>query len=156
MQATIEELRGQLQGLFDHFNVDGSWMSATDADRKEIWRDFIDSYTVTRISPHFDAQGSITKTDFWLMFKWVGYNNGFQYTHTIKVVDWGREDTYELDLKDDLGRIYHIELIMDIAEHDYVVAWKEWQKYKEENRQLFDTINADLLEEHIRIAETWE
>lgn len=64
------------------------------------------------------------------MFRWVGYNNGWEYTHTIKAVDWGQEDTYELDLRDDLGRKYHIELIMDVAEHDYVVAWQKWQHYK--------------------------
>ena len=156
MQTAIEELRAKLQRLFDQFNTDGSWMSAKNADGKEIWRDLIDSYMVTRLAPHFNAEGKITKTDFWLMFRWVGYNNGFQYTHTIKVIDWSQDDTYLLDLMDDLGRSYHIELIMDATEHDYVVAWSEWQHYKRENRQLFDTIDADLLEEHIRIAEEWD
>jgi len=156
MQAAIEELRAKLQGLFDQFNTDGSWMSAMDTNRKEIWRDLIDNYKITRVAPHFDAAGNVTKTDFWLMFKWIGYNNGWQCTHTIKVVDWGQEDTYELDLTDDLGRRYHIELIMDATEHDYVVAWKKWQQYKAENRQLFDNIDTQLLEDHVCMAEQWK
>jgi hypothetical protein len=156
MQAAIEELRAKLQGLFDEFNTDGSWMSAMDADGKEIWRDLIDSYTVTRLAPHLDAEGNITKTDFWLMFRWVGYNNGFQYTHTIKVVNRSQDDTYLLDLTDDRGRRYHIELIMDVAEHDCVVAWNRWLRYKDENRELFEAIDAQLLEEHVRIAEGWD
>ena len=115
----------------------------------------VDSYTVTRVAPHFDAQGNVTKTDFLVMFKSVGYNNGYQYTHTIKVVGWGREDTYELDLTDDRGRHYHIELIMDVTEHYYVLDWRKWQSYKAENAAEFEIIDAQLLAEHTTIAEGW-
>lgn len=140
--------------MFNEFNTDGSWMSASD-DSGEIWRDLIDSYQVTRVAPHFDAQGNITSIDFWLFFKWVGYNNGFQYSHTIKVVGYGQEDTYELDLVDDRGRKYHIELLMAVAERDYIATLTKWRRYKSENRELFESIDAELLEEHLEIAEGW-
>ncbi len=116
----------------------------------------VDSYTVTRVAPHFDATGNVTKTDFWVMWKSVGYDNGYQYTHTIKVVDRGSEDSYELDLTDDLGRRYHIELIMDATERDYVLDWRKWQRYKAENAAEFEIIDAQLLDEHTKIAEAWE
>ncbi len=152
----ITDEKAKLQALFDEFNRDGSLMILREGHDTPLPFGLIDSYTVTRVAPHFDAGGNVTKTDFWLMFKSVGYNNGFQFTHTIKVVDWSREDTYELDFTDDLDRRYHIELIMDATEHDYVVAWGKWQWYRAENKSEFDAIDAQLLEEHTKIAEAWD
>lgn len=152
----IEEKKAKLQALFDEFNHDGSLMVMREGRDTPLPFGLIDSYTVTRVAPHFDAGGNVTKTDFWLMFKSVGYNNGFQYAHTIKAVDLSREDTYELDLTDDRDRRYHIELIMDATEHDYVIAWEKWKRYKAENKSEFDAIDAQLLEEHTKIAEGWD
>lgn len=152
----IAEEKAKLQALFDEFNRDGSLMVMREGCDTPLPFGLIDSYIVTRVAPHFDAAGAVTKTDFWLMFKSVGYNNGFQYAHTIKAMDLSREDTYELDLTDDRDRRYHIELIMDATEHDYVIAWGKWQRYKAENRSEFDVIDAQLFEEHTKIAEGWD
>ena len=152
----IANKKAKLQSLFDEFNRDGSLMVMREKSDMPLPFGLIDSYTVTRVAPHFDAVGNVTKTDFWLMFKSVGYNNSFQYTHTIKIIALGQEDTYELDLTDDHGRRYHIELIMNSTEYDYVVAWGKWQQYKADNRSEFDAIDAQLLEEHTRIAEEWD
>ncbi len=116
----------------------------------------IDSYTVTRVAPHFDAAGNVTKTDFWLLFKSAGYNNGWQYAHTIKVVDWSQDDTYLLDLTDDLGRRYHMELLFPTQDLALCADWKDWQAYKAENKAMFEQIDAQLLEEHASIAEAWQ
>jgi len=156
MKEFIAQERARLQALFDEFNREGSLIVMRDGHSEPLPLGLIDSYTVTRVAPHFDAAGSVTKTDFWVMWKSVGYDNGYQYTHTIKIVGWGREDTYELDLTDDLGRRYHIELIMDATEHDYVLDWRKWQGYKTENAAEFEIIDAQILEEHIRIAEEWD
>jgi len=156
MKEFIAEEKARFQAMFDEFNRDGSLMVMRDGNDTPLSFGLIDSYTVTRVAPHFDASGNVTKSDFWLMFKSAGYNNGFQYTHTIKVVKYGREDTFELDLADDRGRRYHIELIMDATEYDYVVAWDKWQRYKAENRSEFDAIDAQLLEEHTKMAEKWQ
>lgn len=156
MKEFIASEKARLQSLFDEFNRDGSIMEMREGRDTPLPFGLIDSYTVTRIAPHFDATGNVTKTDFWVMWKSVGYDNGYQYTHTIKIVDWGREDSFELDLTDDLDRRYHIELILDATEHDYVLDWRKWQRYKAENTAEFKVIDAQILEEHIGIAEEWD
>lgn len=155
MRDFIASEKEKLQTLFAEFNKDGSIMVMREGRDTPLPFGLIDSYTVTRIAPHFDAAGNVTTTDFWLMFKSVGYNNGYQYTHTIKVVGWSQEDTYLIDLIDDRDRKYHVEIIMDATEHDYVVAWRKWQRYKAENAAEFAVIDAQILDEHIRIAEKW-
>lgn len=145
----------KIQSLFDQFNRDGSFMVMREAHYEPLNFGLIDSYTVTRVAPHFDSTGNITKTDFWLLWKSVGYNNGFQYSHTIKVVDWSQDDTYLLDLTDDRGRKYHIELIMDSTEPEEVAAWKRWQRYRSDNALMFEGIDSQILEEHTRMAEEW-
>ena len=156
MKEFIASEKTRLQTLFDEFNRDGSIMVMREGHDAPLPLGLVDSYIVMRVAPSFDAAGNITKTDFWVMFKSVGYNNGCQYAHTIKIVGWGREDTYELDLTDDLGRRYHIELIMDVTEHDDVVDWRAWQNYKGENPAEFEIIDAQILAEHTAIAEGWD
>ncbi len=34
--------------------------------------------------------------------------------------------------------------------------WKDWQAYKRQNKDRFELIDADLLAEHIKIAEEWQ
>lgn len=156
MKDFIEQVRARLQALFDEFNRDGSFIVMREGRDEPLPLGLVDSYTVTRVAPHFDAAGNVTKTDFWVMWKSVGYDNGYQYSHTIKVVDWSREDSYELDFTDDLGRRYHIELIIDATERDYVLDWRKWQRYKAENIAEFEIIDAQILDEHTKIAEAWE
>ena len=156
MQEFIAQEKARLQALFEEFNCDGSFIVLREDRSGPLPLGLVDSYTVTRVAPHFDAAGNTTKTDFWVMWRSVGYDNGYQYTHTIKVVEWSREDTYEIDLTDDRGRRYHIELIMDATEHAYVLDWRKWQRYKMENASEFEIIDAQLLEEHTKIAESWE
>jgi hypothetical protein len=155
MRDFIAEERARLQGLFDQFNENGSWMQMREGKDAPLEFGLIDSYTVTRVAPHFDAAGNLTKTDFWLLFKSAGYNNGWQYVHTIKVTSWSQEDTYLLDLTDDLGRRYHIELLFPIQDRALALDWKSWQSYKAENTTMFEQIDSQLLDEHIRIAEEW-
>ena len=103
MQDFISTEKTKIQALFDAFNRDGATMIMHEGRDTPLPFGLIDSYTVTRIAPHFDAVGKLTKTDFWLVFRTVGYNDGYQYTHTIKVVDWSQDDPYLIDLVDDLG-----------------------------------------------------
>jgi len=156
MREFIAQEKARLQALFDEFNRDGSFIVLREGRGEPLLLGLVDSYTVTRVAPHFDAAGNVTKTDFWVMWKSIGYDNGYQYSHTIQVVDWSRDDTYELDLTDDLGRRYHIELVMDATEHEYVLDWRKWLRYKAENAAEFEIIDAQLLEEHTKIAESWE
>ena len=116
----------------------------------------IDAYTLTRVAPHFDARGDVTRVDFWLFFKALGYDEGFQHAHTVKVVRWSQEDSYEIDLVDDRERRLHIELIVPRLERDLAADWNRWRDYKAANRERFERIDADLLEEHVEMAEGWQ
>lgn len=152
----IANEKAKLQRPFDEFNKKGSWMEMREGDDEPLNFGLIDSYIVTRVAPHFDTIGNVTKIDFWLMFKSAGYNNGWQYAHTIKVVDWNQEDGYLIDLTDDRGRSFHIELLFPTQDVDMVADWKDWQRYKTENKAVFELIDAQLFKEHTQIAEEWD
>lgn len=156
MKEFIEAEKSRLQALFDAFNDKGSWMEMREGADDPLEFGLVDSYIVTRVSPHFDVAGNVTKTDFWLLFKSAGYNNGWQYAHTIKAVDWSQDDTYLLDLIDDRGRRYHLELLFPTLDLALSADWKYWQGYKAENKVMFERIDAQLLEEHTKIAEAWD
>jgi len=156
----IDEEKARIHGLLRLFNERGSRMEVFDEDKKRLFGELVDSFTVTRIAPHFDAQGQHTQSDFWLLWKTVGYNNGWQYAHTVKIVQVNVRDTLEncwliVDLTDDRGRRFHVELIEPITEADYARDWHDWQKYKAANAAMFARIDAELLEEHLQIAEEW-
>lgn len=161
MKEFIAREKERLQGLLRLFNERGSRMEVYGEDGKRILADLVDSFTVTRLAPHFDAQGKHTGSDFWLLWKSVGYDNGWQYAHTVKIVKVQVRDTLEdcwliVDLTDDMGRRFHIELIDPVIEKDYAADWKQWQAYKTENATMFARIDVDLLREHLRIAEEWQ
>jgi len=156
----IEEEKAQIQGLLRLLNARGSRMEVFDEDKKRLFGELVDSFAVTRIAPHFDAQGQHTRSDFWLLWKSVGYNNGWQYAHTVKIVQVTVRDTLEncwliVDLTDDRGRRFHVELIEPITEADYARDWRDWQQYKAANAGMFTRIDAELLREHLQIAEEW-
>lgn len=151
----IASEKAKLQKLFDEFNTTGSWMEMREGNGDPLNFGLIDSYLITRVAPHFDTNGNVTRTDFWLLFKSAGYNNGWQYAHTIKVVDWGQEDGYLIDLTDDRRRKFHIELLFPTQDVEMVSDWKDWQRYKAENKAMFEQIDAHLFEEHVQIAEEW-
>ena len=161
MKAFIEDEKKRLQGLLRLFNERGSRMAVFGEDKVRLFDELVDSVVVTRIAPHFNAQGNHTHSDFWLLWKSVGYNNGWQYAHTVKIVKVQVRDTLEdswliVDLTDDQGRRLHVELIEPVIEKDYAADWKRWQDYKTENAEMFARVDADLLEEHLRIAEEWQ
>lgn len=155
VQGFIEVEKMRLQALFEPFNTQGSWMEVREPGSDPVMLGLVDRYTVTRVAPHFDAAGSVTKTDFWVLFKCAGYDNGWHYAHTVKVVGWSQSDSYMLDLTDDLGRRYHIELIMPSTEPSLVFDWRTWHGYKLGNPDLFLELDAQLLTEHVAIAEAW-
>ncbi len=156
MNELVNQEKTQLQGLFDPFNERGSWMSLAEGREQPLRLGIMEGYLVTRVAPHFDAGGNVTRVDFWLFHKALGYHEGFQHAHTLKVLRWSQEDTYLLDLVDDRQRRFHIELIFPELERDLGADWKRWRKFKAENREMFERIDQQLLAEHIKIAENWE
>jgi len=158
MQEFIQQEKARLQEEFRLFNERGSYVTVyNEDDGQRLFRDIADSFLVTRVAPRFDAQGKVTHTDFWLLWKVLGYDQGFQHSHTIKVVRWWRDggDWAEMDVVDDVGRRHHIELIEPICEAAYAADWNRWQAYRRENQERFEKIDAQILAEHVRIAEEW-
>ncbi len=158
MQEFIQQEKARLQEEFRLFNERGAYVTVyNEDDGQRLFRDVADSFLVTRVAPRFDAQGKVTHTDFWLLWKVLGYDQGFQHSHTIKVVRWWRDsgDWAEMDLVDDVGRRHHIELIEPICEAAYAADWNRWQAYRRDNSERFQRIDTRILAEHVRIAEEW-
>ncbi len=158
MQEFIQQEKTRLQEEFRLFNERGAYVTVYNEDGEQrLFRDIADSFLVTRVAPRFDAQGKVTHTDFWLLWKVLGYDQGFQHAHTIKVVRWWRDggDWAEMDVVDDVGRRHHIELIEPTCEAAYAADWTRWQAYRRENQERFKKTDAQVLAEHVRIAEEW-
>lgn len=158
MQEFIQQEKVRLQEEFRLFNERGSYVTVyNEDDGQRLFRDIADSFLVTRVAPRFDAQGKVTHTDFWLLWKVLGYDQGFQHAHTIKVVRWWRDggDWAEMDVVDDVGRRHHIELIEPTCEATYAADWHRWQAYRRDNEERFERVDAQILAEHVRIAEDW-
>jgi hypothetical protein len=98
----------------------------------------------------------------------LGYDEGFQHAHTVKVVDIRIEDTLTaehdgkevegwliVELTDDLGRIHHVEMIEPVSEPELAADWQRWIAYRQKSAERFHRIDAQLLAEHLRIAEDW-
>ncbi|HEY3417248.1 MAG TPA: hypothetical protein VGM23_10230 [Armatimonadota bacterium] len=156
MKEFIELETARLQTMFNRMNAEGIRITVFNEIGSRLFGDLVDSLRVTRIAPFFDSQGAVTRTDFWLLWKSVGYDEGFQYAHTIKVVKCHVEDPgIEIELSDDQGRRHLLELIEPHQEEEWARDWIRWQQYRKDNRERFEQIDRDLLAEHIRIAEEW-
>lgn len=161
MKAFIEQEKQRLEGRLRLFNERGSRMVVFDEDGQRVLGELIDSFSITRLAPHFDAQGNHSGSDFWLLWKSVGYDHGWQYAHTVKVVKVRVREMLEdcwliVDLTDDQGRRFHVELIEPVVERDYAADWERWSEYKSENAEMFTRIDAEILQEHRQIAEDWQ
>ena len=146
-ESTVQQML-ELQALFDQFNEGGSTMTLSyeEEDLEPIDLGLMDSFTVTRVDG--DA--------FWVMNKVFGYHDGWQHTHTIKVVEWSQDDGYLLDLVDDMDRRFHIELIFPELEPALAGWWADWQPYKARNQERFRLLDEGLLADHMEIALNWE
>lgn len=169
MENIIAEEKARIQRQFHWLNERGCRLQI----RERGGENFIDTITaeltVTRIAPHFDASGEIIRTDFWLLWKELGYQEGFNYSHTIKVVNVSVDDTLTaqsggsevnawliVELTDDLDRIYQLEMIEPVSEPAHAKQWEAWLAFRKNNRDLFQRIDSEILVEHIKIAEDWQ
>lgn len=155
MTELFEKEKARLQGLFDWMNREGSRMTVANPGGEPLELGLVDSFLVTRIAPEVSAAGEIRHVPFWLFWKSVGYHQGNQFAHTLKVLEWRQGDPYELDLLDHRGWWHHVEGLVPPHEPVYLADWRRWQREKAANRELFAEIDAELIEKHVRIAEEW-
>ena len=59
MQEFIAQEKARLQALFEEFNRDGSFIVMREGRGEPLPLGLVDSYTVTRVAPHFDSQGNV-------------------------------------------------------------------------------------------------
>jgi hypothetical protein len=124
-------------------------------EKGHLFECLVDSMIVTRAE----------KKDFWLLWKSVGYSEGPQYSHTVKIVKLEVDDKIEseqdgeqwliVDLTDDLGRRMHVELIEPYTDVKQYAHWRKWNRYKNDHRAAIDETDKRLLQEHKLIAEEW-
>ena len=156
MKEFIQQERARLQEVFRELSERGAWMVLLDgAGKVDIRLGLVDSFIVTRVAPKFDAAGNHTGTDFWLLWKAVGYDEGARHSHTVKVVRWWQDDVYMIDFVDTYDRHHHAEFPLEQTEPNEVRDLKKWHDYKKANAARFAEIDAGVLEEHIRLAEEW-
>jgi hypothetical protein len=147
----IEDMNQKLLFL----NRRGS-MLTLDLGDDVIIRTLVDSYIVTRV------EGDV----FWLLWKALGYTEGQQHVHTSKIVEHAADDSIDsehdgeqwiiLDMIDDQGNKYHIEMIAPGQEPELVDTWNRWKKYRNDNKDLLLQADKRLLEEHTQIAKDWK
>lgn len=143
----------RIQSYFDPFNKKGSTLSIKWPENREfLMLGIYDSFEVIRVVPFVNKKGEIIRTVFWLFFKSLGYDQGFQFCHTKKMVKMNQEDTYELDLVDDRGYKYHIELIFPELEPELAKTWEKWKEYKEARAEWFASADPQIREWHLQIA----
>lgn len=169
MENIIAEEKARIQRQLHWFNERGCRLLIRERGGETFIDTITAELTVTRIAPNFDASGKIIRTDFWLLWKELGYQEGFNYSHTIKVVNVSVDDTLTaqsagaeinawliVELTDDLDRIYKLEMIEPVSEPAHAKQWEAWLAFRKNNRDLFQRIDSEILAEHIKIAEDWQ
>jgi len=138
----------QMEEICVHLNTQGSWLGIfwPDGDYTRIGVQA--RIEITRVAP--DGQA------LWATLWSVGYDAGWQYVHTIKVVRWSSDDPpHELDLVDDRGRQFHLEAIEPGTEPEEAATWQAWQQYHVQEVTRFTEIDENLRAEHRHIADSW-
>ncbi len=147
--------KARIQSLFDPFNAKGSWITLHKPGYDPADLGLVDSYTVTRVLSQRGRRRNKNKTEFWLLFKSVGYQENFHFSHTIKVVDLQQDDGWNMDLTDDRQRVFHIDMIYPEFDVDEYEQWMRWKGYRKEREDFFELVDKDILTTHTLMARKW-
>lgn len=169
MKEVIAQEKARIQNLFRLFNQNGCRMQVREHGGENFIDTIVAEWIVTRIAPRFDSTGRITRVDFWVLWKELGYTESRRCCHTTKVIGVDVDDTLpaEIDdqtvdawliveLTDTRGRIHHVEMIEPVTDPDHAADWKQWTKYRADNPDLFKRVDESVLQEHLEMAEEWE
>lgn len=137
-----------LKNVLEHLSTVGCWLGI-------YWPD--GDYTRIGVQARLEiTRVADDATAVWVTLWSVGYQEGWQFVHTIKVVRWSSDDPpLEIDLVDERGRQLHIEAIEPFTEPNEAAVRQAWLAYRECEQVLFESIDATLSEEHRQIAATW-
>ena len=169
MKEFLDKIKAGLQDQLSLMNSDGCRLSVRENEDRPFINTLAVECTVTRVAPRFTASGEYLRSDFWLLWKEIGYQEGLRYAHSIKVVDICMDDSKSVlkgdatmdawlavELTDDLGRIHRLEVIEPFSEPEQAADWKAWLKFRSKNKEMFASLDAQIAEEHAKIVEAWE
>jgi hypothetical protein len=123
----------EAERIFAPFNERGG-IRLTDTDGAEFDLGIADSFIPVRAVP-----GAGGGWDVWVLWKELGYTTEMRHGHTVRLTGLAGHGT-TLDLTEDNGRKYRITLDADPA------RWQEWQRFKKDNRALYDRREANMLD----------
>lgn len=161
MQDFILQEKQRLQAKCDAFRDAGTTICVLalkgEALGPAVLQTTISNLFVTRVQPIFDSQGKHQKTEFWVMWNEPGYTEGFHCTHTVHVREHSDLDPLNWIWLGEDFRFWLRKLTPDETPDDdkYVQTIEDWRAYQAENPDLFARVDAQLLAEHQRIADTW-
>lgn len=169
MKEFLDKIKAGLQDQLVLMNSDGSRLSVREGEARPFISTIAVESTVTRVAPRFSASGEYQRSDFWLLWKEIGYQEGLRFAHSIKVIDIRVDDSKSVlkgdatidawlavELTDDLGRIHRLEVIEPFSEPEQAADWKAWLKFRSKNKEMFARLDAQIAEEHAKIVEAWE
>jgi len=141
----IPETIPEIQALFKPFNTQGSILLWKDRGERE-WstRWIIDHYKVLKLTTGGFWLGTFD-LDFW---KWDGQGASLPL-HFHKIVRIEQEDGWELELWEQGGRRFRIEMIFDVDNPDAVKVWNEYIVAREEEIPYLERIRE--LEDKLRM-----
>jgi antitoxin (DNA-binding transcriptional repressor) of toxin-antitoxin stability system len=80
---------------------------------------------------------------FWLLWKALGYQEGQQFSHTVRIVSAAAAgDELRITDVDD-----QVLVLVPYSDRD---RWRGWQEYRRRNTAMFAEIDAGLLAEALR------
>lgn len=153
----LKEEKRELQALFEPFE-ELAFMQVSNADESFLVEiPLLVAIQVQRIGIDFDAEGEEIGRCAWITFVDAAFEQGPQFTHTLKIIEWGYNgpDEYIILMRDFSGRHFRLEQIYPDLEPARARTVAAWVDYKVRGGQdLIARLDA-ALEAHRGIAEEW-
>ena len=152
LQETIQAEKRRVQEALDRVCDPGATMQITFEDGGSL-RFEVDGFFVLRALPQVDAQGKVKQWRYDLLFKEVGYDQGMQYAHFISNARVAEDGRYWAVLIDEHGNMYTANVIEPDIDPDVKAVFDRWLAQKAADRERFERIDRQLVEEYTRMAE---
>ena len=152
LQETIQAEKRRAQEALDRVCDPGATMQITFEDGGSL-RFEVDGFVVLRALPQVDAEGKVKQWRYDLIFKEVGYDQGMQYAHLISKVGIAQDEKSWAILKDEHGNMYTANVIEPDIDPEVKAVFDRWRAQKDVEREKFERIDRQLVEEYTRMAE---
>ena len=152
LQETIQAEKQRVQEALDRVCDPGATMQITLEDGGSL-RFEVDGFVVLRALPQVDAQGEVKQWRYDLLFKEVGYDQGMQYAHFISNARVAEDGRHWAVLIDEHGNMYTANVIEPDIDPEVKAVFDRWCAQKAAEREKFERMDQQLVEEYTRMAE---